>query len=115
MLRVEPGHAAKLRQSNDSLRALIAGGVEGLAADSVSLLVDEVHLQAELPAPESTPLTRLRVLLAVLGLVVTGLAVALVFLTLRMRHYRARAEAPPLAPPVPARPVVTPGATRKVA
>lgn len=115
MLRVEPGHAAKLRQSHDALRALIAGGVEGLAADSVSLLVDEVHLQAELPVPESSPLARLRVLLAVLGLVVTGLAVALVFITLRMRHYRARAEAPPVVPPVPARPVVTPNATRKVA
>jgi type III secretion protein J len=115
MLRVEPGHATKLRQSHDSLRALIAGGVEGLAADSVSLLVDEVHLQADLPTLGSSPLTRLRVLLAVLGLVVTGLSVALVFLTLRMRHYRARAEAPPVVAPVPARPVVTPSATRKVA
>ena len=35
MLRVEPGHAAKLRPSHDALRALIAGGVEGLSADSV--------------------------------------------------------------------------------
>jgi type III secretion protein J len=115
MLRVEPGHATKLRQSQDSLRALIAGGVEGLAADSVSLLVDEVHLHVDLPALGSSPLTRLRVLLAVLGLVVTGLAVALVLLTLRMRHYRARAEASPVVAPVPARPVVTPSATRKVA
>jgi type III secretion protein J len=116
MLRVEPGHAAKLRQASDHLQALIAGGVEGLAADSVSLLVDEVHLEArQVPVPGSSPLTRLRVLLAVLGLVVTGLAVALVLVTLRMRHYRTLSETPPAAPPVPARPVVTPSAARRVA
>jgi type III secretion protein J len=116
MLRVEPGHAAELRKSSDGLQALIAGGVEGLAPDAVSLMVDEVQLEAQpLPHPGTSPLARLRVLLAILGVVVTGLAVALVFVTLRMRHYRARAETPPAAPPVPARPVVTPSATRKVA
>lgn len=115
MLRVEPGHAAKLKQAQEKLQALIAGGVEGLAPESVSLLVDEVHLQAEVPAQEGSALGRLRILLAVLGLVVTGLAVALVLVTLRMRDFRARAEKPVAAPPVPARPVVTPSATRKVA
>lgn len=113
MLRVAPGNAARVRQSSETLRALIAGGVEGLSPDSVSLLVDEVSTRVEVPAGGGMSLlTRLRALLAVLGGVVTGLAVALVLVTLRMRHYRASV---PAAPPVPARPVVTPGPARKVA
>lgn len=115
MLRVEPGHAEKLRQSQEPLKALIAGGVEGLTPDAVALLVDEVQLDDELPVPHGSPLTRMRILLALLGVMVTGLAVALVFVSLRMQHYRARAEAPPLVPPQPAKPVLTPSATRKVA
>ncbi|MBZ4419532.1 flagellar M-ring protein FliF [Myxococcus sp. RHSTA-1-4] len=115
MLRVAPGSAARVRQSGETLKALIAGGVEGLSPDAVSLLVDEVSSRVEVPVGAGvSPLTRLRALLAALGVVVTGLAVALVLVTLRMRHYRERASAPP-APPVPARPVVNPGAARKVA
>jgi type III secretion protein J len=104
-----------VRQSSETLRALIAGGVEGLSPESVSLLVDEVSTRVEIPAGGGVSLlTRLRALLAVLGVVVTGLAVALVLVTLRMRHYRDRASAP-ATPPTPARPVLTPGAARKVA
>jgi type III secretion protein J len=58
---------------------------------------------------------RLRVLLVVMGVVVTGLAVALVFVALRLRHSQAQAVTPPAAPPVPARPVVAANAARKVA
>jgi type III secretion protein J len=54
-------------------------------------------------------------MLAVLALFVTGLSVGLILMTLRLRHYRARAEARPAAPPAPTRPVVTPGPARKVA
>jgi type III secretion protein J len=113
MLRVAPGSAARVRQSAETLRALIAGGVEGLSPEAVSLVVDEVSTRVEVPAGRGlSPLARLRVLLAALGVVVTGLAVALVLVTLRMRHYRAAASS---APVVPARPVLTPGAARKVA
>lgn len=115
MLRVEPGGAARVRQSMELLKGLISGGVEGLSSDAVSLLVDEVTTRVEAPVRRgASPLARLRVLLAVLGVVVTALAVALVLVTLRLRHYRARGEVPP-AQPVPSRPVLTPGATRKVA
>jgi type III secretion protein J len=55
------------------------------------------------------------VLLAVMGVVVTGLAVALVFLAMRLRASQAEAAAPTAAPPVPARPVVAANAARKVA
>jgi type III secretion protein J len=113
MLRVEPGSAARVRQSAETLKALIAGGVEGLAPESVSLLVDEVSSRVEVPVGVGmSPLTRLRALLAALGVVVTGLAVALVLVTLRMRHYRTAVSASPSAP---ARPVLTPGPARKVA
>ncbi|WP_338864307.1 flagellar M-ring protein FliF [Myxococcus stipitatus] len=115
MLRVMPGSAARVRQSSDVMKALLAGGVEGLSAESVSLWVDEVPTRALAPA-EGGPssLARLKWLLVMLGVLVTGLSGALVWVTLRMCHYRDLRVTPP-APPVPARPVVSPGAARKVA
>jgi type III secretion protein J len=115
MLRTAPGQAARIRQSQEQLKALIAGGVEGLAPEAVSLLVDEAVTRVEVTAPGSSPLLRLRVLLAVMGVVLTGLAVALVFVAMRLRHYQSEAAATPVAPPVPARPVVAANAARKVA
>ncbi|QDF07078.1 flagellar M-ring protein FliF [Myxococcus xanthus] len=115
MLRVAPGNAARVRQSSETLKVLLAGGVEGLSPEAVSLLVDEVSTRVEAPTVVGvSPLTRLRALLAVLGLMVTGLSVALVLVTLRMRHYRDRTPTPS-APPGPARPVLSPGPARKVA
>ncbi|HVG57233.1 MAG TPA: flagellar M-ring protein FliF [Hyalangium sp.] len=115
MLRTAPGQAARIRQTQEQLRALIAGGVEGLSPEAVALMVDEAATRVEVTAPGSSPLLRLRVLLAVMGVVVTGLAAALVFLAMRLRAYQAEAEAPPAAPPVPARPVVAANAARRVA
>jgi type III secretion protein J len=115
MLRAAPGQAARIRQTQEQLRGLIAGGVEGLSPEAVALMVDEAATRVEVAAPGSSPLLRLRVLLAVMGVVVTGLAVALVFLAMRLRAYQAEAAAPPAAPPVPARPVVAANAARRVA
>ena len=115
LVRVAPGHAARLEGERERLRALLAGGVEGLSAEGVSLMVDEVSTRVVAPVPGSSPLTRLRVLLAVLSLVITGLSLGLCWMTLRLRHLRARVEAKPAAPPAPSRPVVAPGAARKVA
>jgi type III secretion protein J len=107
MLRAAPGQAARVRQSQETLRALIAGGVEGLSPETVALLVDEATTRVEVSPAQGSPLVRLRVMLGVLGVLLTGLAVALVFVALRLRQYQAElAEAPPAAPPVPARPVV---------
>lgn len=113
MVRTAPGQAGRIRQAQEQLRALIAGGVEGLAPEAVALMVDEVATRVEVSAPRSSPLLRLRVLLAVMGVVVTGLAVALVFLAMRLRAYQAEAERAPAAPPVPARPVVAANAARR--
>ncbi|HEX8703115.1 MAG TPA: flagellar M-ring protein FliF [Myxococcaceae bacterium] len=114
MLRAVPGQAARLRKSQETLRALIAGGVEGLSPDAVSLLVDEVTTRVEVTTTQGSPLLRLRMLLAVMGVLLTGLAVALVFVSLRLRRSQEVASVPPVAPPMPARPVVA-NAARKVA
>lgn len=115
LVRAAPGHAARLAASREMLRALVAGGVEGLSADAVSLMVDEVATRVETPPPGPSVLSRLRVLLAVLCLVITGLSVGLSVMTLRARRGRAREESRTNMPPVPTRPVVTPGGPRKVA
>ncbi|KFE63447.1 flagellar M-ring protein FliF [Hyalangium minutum] len=115
MLRTAPGQAARIRQAQEQLRALIAGGVEGLSPDSVALMVDEASTRVEVTVPGSSPLMRLRVLLVVMGVVLTALAVALVFLALRLRNDQSEAMTPPVAPPVPARPVVAANAARRVA
>ena len=115
LLRVAPGHEDALRSSREVLRALIAGGVEGLSPEAVSLMVDEVSTRVETPAPGHSPLTRLRVLLAVLSLAVTGLSVGLILLVLRLRVLRAREEERAAVPPTPTRPVVAPGSARKAA
>jgi type III secretion protein J len=115
MLRTAPGQASRVRQTQEQLRALIAGGVEGLSPEAVALMVDEAATRVEVVAPGSSPLPRLRVLLAVMGVVVTGLAVVLVFLAMRLRAYQSEAAAASAAPPVPARPVVAANAARRVA
>ena len=114
LLRVAPGHAEPIQASREVLRALVAGGVEGLAPDAVSLMVDEASTRVSAPAPGPSPLTRLRVLLAVLSLAVTGLSVGLILLVLRLRGARAEAARAVVAA-TPARPVVAAGAARKVA
>ncbi|MBJ6759241.1 flagellar M-ring protein FliF [Myxococcaceae bacterium JPH2] len=114
MLRAEPGRAAHLRQSTESLKTLLAGGVEGLSPEGVSLLVDEVTTRVmPVAQPNASPLARLRILLAALGMVLTVLAVALVLVTLKLKHYRMRSE-PSSVPTTPPRPVLTPAAPRKV-
>jgi type III secretion protein J len=116
MLRTAPGQTARIRQAQEPLRALIAGGVEGLSPEAVALMVDEAATRVEVAVPGSSPLKRLRVLLVVMGVMLTALAVTLVFLAMRLRHYQTEAAVtPPAAPPVPARPVVAANAARRVA
>lgn len=115
LLRAAPGHAEALKGSREVLRALLAGGVEGLSPEAVSLMVDEVSTQVVTPPPVSSPLTRLRVLLAVLCLAVTALSMGLIWTVLRLRGLRDQEAARVSVPPTPARPVVTAGAARKVA
>jgi type III secretion protein J len=115
MLRTAPGQTGRLRQSQEHLQALIAGGVEGLSPEAVSLLVDEASTRGE-PTPVGSALPlRFRVLLVVLGAMVTALAAAVVFLALRLRASPPPAKGTAAVPPAPARPVVTANAGRKPA
>jgi type III secretion protein J len=113
-LRVRPGALERVEKNRDQLRAMIAGSVEGLAVENVTLVVTEVSTSVPSPTASRTLVSRLRVLVFALGLVVSLLALVMVLLTLRMRQYRSKAVQPP-APPVPARPVVASSVARKVA
>jgi type III secretion protein J len=115
LLRAQPGQAAALRGARESLRALVAGGVEGLSVEGVSLMVDEVPTRVAPPSSRVPVHLRLRILLAGLAVAVSGLAVALVLLSVRLRHARAQVERPPSPVPSPARPMVTASGSRKVA
>jgi len=114
-LRVRPGAVDRVNQSREELRALVAGSVEGLALENVTLVVNEVSTAVPTPRAETSPLVRLRLLVFGLGLTVSVLALAMVLLTVRLRQYRDRVTVPAPQPQAPPRPVVSPGVARRVA
>ncbi len=113
-LRVRPGAADRVNMARDQLRALVAGSVEGLSPENVTLVVNEVATSVVSPPPQTSREGRLRILAFGLGVATSVLALAVLLLTIRMRQYRARAQAPKPAAP-PSKPVVAPGVARKVA
>lgn len=113
-LRVRPGFGPKVKGMEEELRRLVAGSVEGLNAEDVSLVVNEVVSQVEKPAPGVSPAQKLRWLVVGLGVLVSTLALLLVFLSLRMRSMRSAAQSEK-APATPARPVVNAASARKAA
>lgn len=111
-LRVYPGRARELEPQRDQLSALIAGSVEGLTPEAVTLVIDEVT-STVVVSPSRTEgasqMTRLRVLVATFGGAVVLLAAISIALAWRLRR-----------PPVPARAAAAPRPTvataaRKVA
>lgn len=114
-LRARPGSAERLEQAKDEIRALLAGGVEGLSREQVTLVVTEVASSVPPPKQDMTPLARLRMLLLLLAISTSVLAVTLVLVTLRLRSYRDQAAAAQERPTAPAKPVVSPSAARKAA
>jgi type III secretion protein J len=113
-LRVRPGQLDRLGQQRAELRALIAGSVEGLSPDSVTLVVNEVSSQVPPPAKSASPAQRLRALVMVMGTALSILAIVLVLLAFRLRRYRIE-RAKPHAPPAPARPVLGAPASKRAA
>lgn len=87
-LRVRPGQAEKVNGARDELKALIAGSVEGLAPELVTLMVNEISSNVPPPAARPSSLSRLRGLLVVLGVGVSLMGAILVALTFRLRAYR---------------------------
>ena len=111
-LKVRPGMVDRVNHLKEDLRALVAGGVENLSADQVTLVVSEVA--TTVPARPVTGEGRaspLRVAVMALGGTVTLLSLALVWLALRLRRERARAAEAVKRPPAaaaPARPATPP-------
>ncbi|MBX5481619.1 MAG: flagellar M-ring protein FliF [Myxococcaceae bacterium] len=104
-LRVRPGFGPRVRGMEEDLRRLVAGSVEGLAPEDVTLVVNEVVSTVAAPEPGISPVQRMRWLVAGMGALVSILAVLLVFLAVRLRGLRTRpvvtAPAAPAAPPKP--------------
>lgn len=95
LLKVRPGMASRVTAARHELRQLIAGGVQGLSAEDVALVVDEVVLPAAREVPTPQPWW-LRWLAAGLAFVVTLLSVALAVMGVRLRGRSP--QAPPSAP-----------------
>lgn len=109
-LRVRAGKGSWMQNHKDELRSLIAGSVEGLSVENVTLVVNEVA--AVVPVrPVTNPMeTKLRTLAAILGtllMIVSGLMVAII---LRKRAPRRVAAVQPLA-----RTATPPAVAKKVA
>lgn len=119
LLRVHPDTMERLQQQRAQLRALVAASVDGLQSDDVVLVVDPVVVPAAPPRVDTR--STLKPLVIGLGVALSVLAMALVFLTFRLRSLKvAAAHAPPpttsaAAPTPPPRPVINPAVQRKVA
>lgn len=118
LLRAQPEAHERLWQQRSELRALVAASVDGLKAEDVVLVVDEVS--SRIPVVAAPPEVTLRPLVLVLGVTVSALAVMLVVLSRRLQVKVKSAEptspaAPPPQPPAAPRPVVSAAVQRKAA
>lgn len=120
-VRVRPGALDRVLAMRSELKSLVAGGVEGLTPEAVSLVVAEVVSSVPAPAARSAAGNGM-VLVGVLGVLVIALGAAAAVLALRLLR-RARTREPErltqatraatvptttAPPPVPARTAVRP-------
>jgi len=119
LLRVQPEALERLQQQRAELRALVAASVDGLKSDDVVLVLDAVAVQAPVvplaiqAPPESNSL---RILVVVMGIVLSVLAAALLVVFFRLRKKEsAPAKATTSAAPASTRPVLSSNVQRKVA
>jgi type III secretion protein J len=113
-VRVRPGAADRVSAARDELKAVLAGAVEGLSPEAVTLVVSEVETSVKAPSGPPAAVTRLRVLVIVLGITVSALAMVMTYLAVRLRHARATPTAEPVAQG-PVKPVAGSPAPRKAA
>lgn len=113
-LRVRPGAIDRLEPMRADLSKLVAGSVEGLSSEQVTVVLQEIS-RPNRAAPQEAGAGRHRFLLLALGLTVAGLLLGLVFLTLRLRSLSASLVQTPAGAPASPRPSVSPSATRKAA
>jgi type III secretion protein J len=113
LLRVHPEALDRLAQARGELRALVAGGVEGLRAEEVVLVLDPVALLP--PAPPERAAAPGRPLLVALAGGVGVLTVLLLVLAAMLARLRRRAgDGGPPGAGAP-RPASSPAWQRKVA
>lgn len=105
-MRVRPGFGPKVKGMEDELRRLVAGSVEGLTPGDVTLVVNEVVSTVPAPPRGTSPVQRMRWLVVGMSVLVSLLAVLLVFVAVRMRALRAKAVTAAATPPAPAKPVI---------
>lgn len=114
LIRAHPVAFERLQQQREAIRALIAGAVEGLKPDDVVVLIDPVTTQVAPPIVAPPAVDRLRAVVVSLGLSLTALATALVFLALKLRRKPAPAVSSAAAPTEPAAPML-PAASKRAA
>jgi type III secretion protein J len=114
-VKVRPGAAEKVGLAREELRALVAGSVEGLTPEAVTIVVNEVSTSVVPEKRERLDTAgRLRLLVIALAAALSGLALGMVVLALRLRHLRRLGERVK-APAAPPRPVVSSSVSRRVA
>ncbi len=105
LLRVRPGARAHLLEMQAELKALVAGGVEGLQATAVTVIIREAENASPplLPPPPPVIVSR-GPTVPLLGALITVLSIAALGLVMRLRNLR-RAIAPPAQKTRPLRPI----------
>ncbi len=86
-LRVAAASVPRVRAQREELASIVAGAVEGLSVESVSLVITEVaKTEIAVRPPSASNATQLRLALMGLSLVVSALAIAVAALVLRLRR-----------------------------
>lgn len=115
LIRAHPGAIERLQMEKAELRALVAGGVDGLLPDDVVLVIDPVVLPTPTPQPDVN--AGLRPVVFVLGLALSIVAIFLVLVTWKLKASKSAVSsgtAPvSISPSVLPRPTLS--AQRKVA
>lgn len=114
-LKVLPGASEQLDLHRAELRALVAGSVEGLDPEQVTLVINEVASRVMLSPQKPAPNSLLRLLVAVFGLGVAGLAVTVILMVLQGRTMRGTGAKALRGQRASPRAVPTPVMTRRAA
>ncbi len=117
LVRVQPDALERLQMQRAELRALVAAAVEGLKADDVVLVIDPVTIPTPLGRVEEP--RGMRPLVIVLGLALSVAAMAVVFLSWKLRGAKqlepSVVHVQTALTPAPPRPIISPSVQRKVA
>jgi len=113
LLKVRHGQGAALSGQREDIRALVAGSVDSLKPENVSVMISELPAPANVPSRPGPP-GFVRPVLIGAAVLIALLSVALAFTILSTRRMRMRATATEPAP-AEAPPASAPAAVRRVA